>query len=333
MSKKSNVSNKEKIRLTLGTFLSILGVASVENELSNQDQSKSFRALCKIVDPTFSDPSNYQRATLSLFKRCGSGSLTNCPLCSVDKRKLFLKRYSDDYASVLSDINSYLDEHVIDTRFNWLGSAIIDTVSKDDQLKGPIIVDGKEITKEELCSQNRLDKIIGGVINYLLSNDIKNTDGQETIKKWSIPNDRYNKDHYETENKKSKVSKDLIFPQEKVTKEFQKGASTKNRKITANKSKEADIFSNYIQSIIGDPLERPSFFDRTIRTKFEDTYVCNNVMLTRFADFKQKNNFRPIRDISREKVIKYTKKLIITGSGGMGKTSMLVYLNKQTAIG
>jgi len=355
--------SEEKIipRLCGGTFLTLLLQRKQINKEIGKPNPNSYylRDLFKICEDNFySDFKGNSAATLtSKYKSCETetlGWLNTFPDSNISN---FKRRIENEYDSLLEEIQQYVDNYLLfDVENPWLVYALLELIRDDQTISNDFLfycqADGQVISKEELLNKKEicLPSLLIGVWYYIISEKIPNVDGRDTYLTWTkdakiknAPRQFISKIGTEYPKKINIISfkKDtsavikiqgennteggfVLLPKMAIDYRRPKSPKATKRPLVQHQEYLKRILEKYnsIKTLLYSEEPKP----------FYDFYVCNNLR-KRTYNSKDKNSYTYsfIEDCNIDKLRASSRYIIISGTGGLGKSMMMRHLLLSTA--
>jgi len=317
-------------RLCGGTFFVLLREACIS---SSTDQDVLF-SLVKIFDPSFEirKPNSFKTNT-SNFRRCYSKCQKYFGFDNDSQVWLFNDAFSNNYDSLLLQMNQIIDEYIKDSRLLvWLVGALMELIESDSSISENaqfyIGSNGSSITKKEMLNTTKVNaaEFILGVWHFILTNRIDNELGQSTYNEW------YTGDLTTAQTFVSEIgrkrSKDIVL------------ASSDSFLFTDHSVEDADDDEDEEHPI---PDAVYNYKDPYFITAYKEYYKLKTLLYKRksypFYSFFECNDVgefdlydeefldeNAIHNCSISKLTRISRYIILEGTGGIGKSMMMRHL-------
>lgn len=360
------MANDEKYTLCGGTFLTLLlqarkpRTAARKNAMGESDglsDSELFAALIRVLMPEFEVPAGRSFVTFtSSYKACNLSANDTLPF---DKRSL-IDKFSEDmdenYPAVLErmcDLTSaFLDEKNMG---KWLICALMETISKDESITSePFYVDSikQRYTKQKLLEMDEVEfqPFLLGIWHFILSQRPENSVGRTTVDKWhdqdgaarskkkfistvgenwsgvtavkSVTPDDLDQEAEEADPYYVPDNMDaLLFPggiAPELTEEPPWILIPKGIMPIRN-------FTAYLENAYGKYSQMKTLLYNDSPREFYDFYVCNDIN-QKIYEKKYSYRIRTIHDPSVKSLRECSNFVLISGTGGLGKSMMMRHL-------
>ena len=291
----------------------------------------------------------------SEFRTCKINSSTYIPFEDNVITAFFNDAVTKKDSDTQKRMSEFIDTFVNPTLLEWLTKSLIETIYNDKGISNEtefLISQTASLSVDELVKVKNIEVEIFllSIMKYIFSNRINNTLGIETFKAWfdrksersewkfinesigfSISQEiiisRFNTDHtneeYESEPDISRYAP-IIFGSNGVAPDL---STLKNGDIfymdrALLEDKEHTAFDDY--------LDKAGKFYENIKTllysekprRFNDFYVCNNLQTKEYVGGPKYKLISP----NIETLLSISKRLIISGTGGIGKSMMMRHL-------
>lgn len=347
-----------KFRLCGGTFFTLY--LQTRNSLA---RSKNFKSLeskysdshyleqfIKIACPNFTvHNADTFKTNVSEYKSCQKSNGMNLPFDDIDFVLGFDDAVKNHYPEVLKRVYDFMDEtkEKAASGRTRIVATILELIDEDDTIpddaKFYVKEGGSYITKKDLCKTKKFvyQSFILGVWHYIVTNIPDNKVGRETYLSW----------HTEAEEKHGQpLFKNLIVDKEHreifVSFEgdpcsnftFEKTGSEAQPYVpNGNEEETHDAFNTYIENVI-DKYSNIKTLLYSSPKDFYSFYVPNDITElstpgNRFAEDREvKIVSTPDHYVSIIDILRFSGNyVILTGTGGIGKSMMMRHLLLSTA--
>lgn len=296
------------------------------------------QALLEVANPTTELPSGDSAKTnSSQFKTCKIDKSSWFPLLSNDFIEAFEYQMNNCYSATLIRMNelfkNYIDKGP--TRTNRLGRSILDLIAKDTSIPDDAIFyikNGTEgIKKMDMLPNDKyeLQPFVLGVWYYLISNKVKNTDGEATFNYMHSSSIEHGTYEINFDISTSQYNETPII----ALSDFDARLDLEEQKNTVVPEIPYD-FTEYLNKIENKYKDVKTFLYKNAPKYFYDFYVCNDIMPRSegryYADFDREFYGKRNENIKNATMYDLYSKcgnfLLITANGGMGKSMMMRHL-------
>lgn len=297
--------------------------------------------LIKIFIPCFEvNNQNTFSTNTSNFRRCYNTCDTYFHFKDDWQVRSFQRSFENEYASLLSQMNQIIDAFIKDReRLKWLVSALIELIEMDDSISGNAVfligAGGSSVTKNELLdiSEIRAPEFLLGVWHYVLVNKIDNRVGKKTYDDW------YTGDLETAQSFSSYIG--LERSSNIVLHSVSGKAESANEILSVETSSENNSDSGSIlpEAVLSykDPYYVTAYKEHCLlktllykykRHSFYSFFECNDVYVgDPYYDTPEDNPDYPvIKNCTVSQLSKISNHIMLTGTGGIGKSMMLRHL-------
>lgn len=331
------------IRLTPGILLDFLidAIVPLSYNTSNYNDRKAcllFSDLIKITYPDLEINQKTADSQLSSFRSCKKNTAKWAPLLKneyiLSTNEYFNDKYLECIKNLIPLTNRYFSTSQTNINNIMLIKKILTTIKKDETISNDqtffITYDKKAITKEEMLKLHsfQFQPFIFGVWYFLISNKIDNLLGEDT---YNYLYKKYNEQDaahfYRTDYTSSchfgTITIDIL----------QENHSIFSSDALNLQSIDPDIIKNYLDKLFEEKNKPNVHFYCSERKSFYDYFVCSDLISSSEYNFvilpfdKNSGNKTRIKDVTISKLTeKNGKKILITGTGGLGKSTMMTHL-------
>lgn len=350
------MSEKTFPKLCGGTFFVLLLQAkqksskarnSVLGDSDGKTEVDVLRELIKVYNPDY----RYEetaiksvRSDCTSFKKCEKEKGTYLPFDPIQDAGLiatFNNEVLTEYATARGRMQKFIDGYVdVKHSGKWLVKAIIElidadkTIEKDDKFF--ITGDGKPITRSEFVKQVYVDlaSFLLGVWHYIVCKPVNNKAGDMTYQAWFKSEGEHTRPVFVSSI--GQDSERVVVLKEEV--------ETHSEEVHIEKTDRPEEcfaydYADYISLISEKYSTLKTLLYSDAPRPFYDFYVCNDVRIGMFSrEFiesrveRGSNPFDPIQDLTIDKVqSEISNFVILTGTGGLGKSMMMRHLLLNTA--
>lgn len=345
-----------KPKLCAGIFLGLLSEAKSYNQkrsLRMQGDTCVFTMpnfLCDLRDLTFiskptdktlSKVSDTSDSNISNIKTCTIDGTTWFPINKEDQCQIFLEKFTNNYASTLNQlcrniVYEYLSEE--GAIYRLLGRRLLELIKLDDSIPDDTVFyinsDGSGIERQ-LIAPNlvyRLQPLILGVWRYIIEKRPKNTEGKETLNEYFT----YTKSEYILKEECKLGHQDFentvieLMDLEDENLKFNEDApAIKN--VAGTKYNNYYNFKDYLENIKSENNAPKTFLYESAGVAFQSFYVCNDIRFQNvnrlFGTSFGGAEIKVIKNATATKIRENCSNfVVITGTGGLGKTMMMNHL-------
>ena len=297
--------------------------------------------LIQIVQPDYIKPAGDTFKTYTTyFKRCAENTPQDLQFADDAVVSAFLSRLESDYASVLNDmtgfVNKYIEVGTTRQKDLKLARRLIEMIVNDkgepaipDNYQFAISKDGTTVPKNELMTVSSiyLPAFLLSIWKFIVMERKNNSVGAATVSSWSIPN----------------VQGRYSIPESSPVPEgFTVDCGTYVSPVLPSQNTEfsEELTPTVVQKLITQGvytyLRKAEEKYSTIKTllysdqpkPFYSFYVCNTI---RYRNGGSRASRRPmdmsiLEDATVDKIRKISRFVIISGTGGLGKSMMMRHL-------
>lgn len=337
------MSENNSPRLCAAIFFNILlenkkqGASARDRYNGNSDvlsEPQLLAGLIRLFKPTFEIPAGRTFSTVtSNFKKCSPTNSEYLPFDDYEYINEFDRTVRNDYMSALLSMDQFIQKF-INTDLIRCSSKLISTLldviihdtSIDDMdifFAGP---NGQSYTKKELTTTTRIffQPFLLGIWHYILMNRKDNTVGFDTLE-WLI-------NYYHLHSKISETEDDNLFARELTVeifniKPFVTSDSFDEQLSTRQLSGKPQYdYSTYIAKASEDKDCLKTMFYKNLGQPFYSFYICNKIRQKPLKTNPTMALAKVDKPTIPELRKKFSRQIIITGTGGLGKSMMLKHL-------
>lgn len=282
--------------------------------------------LIKIFYPEHKIPAGRSFAVdTTNYKQCIKNDGANLPFNDValigNFDDLVKKHYTRALERMVKFSNAYLDSVGLAPRINYAITMIIATISNDKTIdKSQLFYtqpNGIPITKEELCGLTTVyaEPFLLGVWHFIITQRQNNLVGADTLAQWMPDLFQSSRGEYPFRWDRTNLvqAEKYILPE-----------THQNDYVEIDEEEMEDVFdyTPYLQATKNKFSELKTLLYNDRPRKFYDFYVCNHICPARHP-----HRIRLIPDIiSLTSGFRGSPHVVITGSGGLGKSMMMRHL-------
>lgn len=344
-------------RLCGGTFFTLLlqakkqrtsarqKVLGKKDGLSNKDV---FLELLRIVNPNFKEPAGNSFSTYtSEYKACRLSANEYLPFDKVPIIASFNDAVINNYISVLKAMSELLETYIdIDVKSHWLTLALLELLEKDvsidDDALFYVSADGCAVSKSVVCSSDEISfqSLILGIWHYIIMERPDNSVGQDTYNSWHLQASsekgqrkfisqigcQANKkisvnisDFFVNKEKNGVVP--IIFDDDIAPELTEDGILYVSREFL----KPHGEFTDYLENAKAKYSKIKTLLYNDQPRNFYDFYVCNDIYQMIYVS-KYTYRRKYISNASAELLAECSNFVIISGTGGLGKSMMMRHL-------
>jgi hypothetical protein len=326
-------------RLCPGTFFDLIREAGYprkrvwgkENE--NTDPNCLFE-LIRVMDPGYEKPSGGTFAkAVSHFKKCEDEGKNVLPFEDENfYRNLFeVRRFNRPGYLAPHNMNAFILKYVdVKNYGDWLASALIELILRDKTIDDEEIflpripAHGDSIRKRELETLNevRLTALMSGIIHYLLHERIPNNAGRATYLRWYEPVGKGQPDKFKSNAIGNDIHVTCLFSEKLLDQEGIEHPDETGPVLNI------ENYRNYLAKARGKYGKVKTLLYSEQPCDLNSIYVNGTLCCDR--------SYHAIRsglitDVTPGKLIRISPYVIITGTGGLGKSMMMKHLFIQAA--
>lgn len=313
-----------------GTFFTILLQATKERIIRQnltEQKAESIRDMDVMLGLTYVvTGTNLQvsegsmKKSTSLYKECQINGDSNIPFDNDNYISDFDSLVRNDYSIALSRITTFTERFLDKAKKEFLVKALLELIENDATIDTEehffIRSDGSSLSKGEITEETHFEykPFLLGVLHFVIHNKRDCSNGTETLDSWAPKTNTHVQRNY----------KNHVF------------GATINRTISVEDSRKRSIPAETDGNTV--PREKTPYdtylansqeYYSQIKTlfysehphRFRDFYVCNNL-----CQRETGKKYPPIPDATIDKLAKNTRFIIITGTGGIGKSMMMRHL-------
>lgn len=339
---KVNTGVKTKImyRLCGGTFFTLILQAikqktSIRKKFGEKTDGLSdkevFSGLVKIFYDNYDMPKTDSfRTIISKYKNCEITSSEYLPMNDNIYINRFNEEIKNNYNLVIQRTNTFILNYIdSESKGQWLASSIIELVHNDsyiDQELFYVLDSNKPINKNELINlpELSLSNLIAGIWHYIIVNKIDNSIGKNTIDMWLDSSVVKGSQRPFISDIGNNSSVSVIIPSDLEEDHLLHKDEKKIKKVGNNP------FSHYIKKITEKYNRIKTLLYSETPKPFYSFYVCNDIIQKiQIKRFTYKNSI--IKDANVDLLSKTSNFILITGTGGLGKSMMMRHLLLDSA--
>lgn len=252
------------------------------------------------------------------YKMCNQNSVSLIPLTEggiIDH--LSFGKIGTSYFEAQEKMKRFVIDKIAHDHYsqNLLAAAIIETIMNDESIKENEVFfclknSPFKMQKKDLRNAINLDlpSLLIGASYYIFTKNVINTTGKKTVDKWlKKETSKNDKTNYQFS---SDIGIRLADEKPNLVKIPYYGPDDDNP---------SDSLKDISVKIIKQNYEKlNTFLDIYEQKEFVDIFVCN--------DISPKNNSKKITNVTLQKLMDYSKFILLTGAPGIGKTMMLRHL-------
>lgn len=360
------MATDERFRLCGGTFLTLLLQARKQRTAARKNSSgerdglsdgEVFAGLLRVVQPNFETPAGRSFVTYtSSYKACRLSSNEYLPFDKSSIIEKFNSALLDNYSSVLKRMceftSCYLDEQ---NKGEWLICAILEIISKDDEINDePFYIDryGKRYSKEKIMEADSVEfqPFLLGVWNFIVNYRFDNSVGADTYERWHQKGTTRSRPKFISQigmnwrrdievvylslnaiDEEEEEQDPYVVPSNKEALLLPGGIAPELTGeapwilIPKGILPAVTDFSEYLDNAYDKYSHVKTLLYSDAPRDFYDFYVCNDIsqkIYTKKSSYKIKR----IKDVSVKKLKDCSNFILISGTGGLGKSMMMRHL-------
>jgi hypothetical protein len=334
------MSSKFYSKLCMGTFFTLLlqsrkdRYSSLDNLEGKKDHLADYLILLdliRVVRPSHNTANeSTMKSCTSNLKCCKPKSSKWIPFNSKQFIDDFDQNIHNDYSSILIRMHSLITRyfHINNAQDkNIIGNRIFELISLDKSITDNAVFylsPNEEITKKQLLEKKHisLQPFLLSVYYYIIKNQIDNKEGKDTFDSW------HEKDNVNSVGRftsviglKTKASFKMIDESNDLFKPMI--ASTQNLE-------ESSIdYSSYLENLKNKYYKVKTFLYNNESHELRDFFVCNDITFSLTGKYKKgvfnfSNEHYTIQNATTNEIVEMCGNfIIISGTGGIGKTMMM----------
>ncbi len=282
--------------------------------------------LIKVFNPDFEMPTGRSLSTeTTKYKQCIKSSSVNMPFDDLilieEFDKLVKEHYTQAVARMQIFCNEFLERAIV-FKVDYVLTAIITTIDADETIAKDQLFytqpDGTPITKGELCELATVytEPFLLGVWHFILTQRKNNLIGVDTLALW-IPKFGF---PFRDEGKINFDKNTLVHGERYIIPGLNHNGSTDIDECEVNENFD---YTPYLQATKTKFSELKTLLYNDRPRKFYDFYVCNSICSRRSLHH---GLFLQPDIISLTSGFRGATHVVITGTGGLGKSMMMRHL-------
>lgn len=306
-------------RLCGPTFFSLI-IANKKKDISDPSLMQNFLT---IFQDTYKPDESTIKSTTSQYRNGNlSGNSSWIEFHDSNYINKINYKYNKEYYSILKNINSFLADNIIDkASIILLGKQILELILNDDSISNEQVFKIKSnkegITKSELSNLNRykIDYLFLGVWMYILNNKKDDSVAKETIENWFQSKGNYTKKEFVSNIGYNQCESYII--------QIDTNPTTSTNDPIIEDADEDYNFNPYLDAIHNHYSQVKTILYEYQPHDFHTIFECNDIST---CEYNPKNNSRSrIENSSHLKIYNIigNNKLLLTGTGGIGKSMMM----------
>lgn len=336
-------------KLTGGTFFILLthaklvGISKRKQQEGVKTDLTDYELLEGLLKIAQSSHNEFAKSTMknntTQFKNCEKWCTSWLPFNDQAFIAEFTSEFKDNYSALLVKMNEYFINYLDYTnsiKMNKLGRAILELISLDDSIDENCVFFINDptlgIPKKSLTPETNyaIQQLILGVWLFIIQHKIDNTLGKETYLNWYKEPAVSGRQWVFVSNIGDGQYKDTIIT---LTSDLDIKMDISSVKITNNSVAEYN-FTNYLASLKKKYSSITTFLYIHEPRPFESFYICNDLVLSSQFSFCRESYYYSLID-EKDKVkngtvskivSRYSNFIILSGTGGLGKTMMINHL-------
>lgn len=338
-------------KLCGGTFFTIIvstiGLSRTSrNFYAHEEHSAQyivFRDLIRIIEPTYriTNQDSFKTST-TYYKSCQKDAGQHAPFDEVHAKSFDLlvkKEYSTALERMYDFAKAHLNEE-FDHSIILLVAALRDLIKSDSSIPDDAMFyvkeSGRPISKAELCSTTRfsLQAFLLGVWHYIVSNQVDNTLGRDTYLSW-LKTTESNHKVLEFDLGTEDISTIEVYSKNRSSTLTQKFYS--EEETIDYRTFPAANYQKYLRGIVAKYFKMKTLLYSDYNREFYSFYVCNGLKCNNFSLNPDRSLLKSSPDHDPEydtmglitpKEIRSSggNKVLIVGTGGLGKSMMMRHL-------
>ncbi len=301
------------------TFFSLI-VANKKKDISDPSLMQNFLS---IFQNTYKPDESTVKSTTSQYRNCNlTGSSSWIEFHNTNYINKINHEYETEYYVLLKNINTFLIDNIIDkASIILLGKQILELIINDDSISNEQVFKIKsnkeEISKSELLNLNRykIDSLFLGVWMYILNNRKDDSIGKKTIDNWFESKGSYTRKEFVSNIGYNQCENYIIQIETE-------SPTSKKEPIIEDDDKDYN-FTSYLDAIYTHYSQVKTILYEYQPHDFHTIFECNDIST---CEYNSKcNSYARIDNSSHLKIYKIigNNKLLLTGTGGIGKSMMM----------
>ncbi len=338
-------TKENDVRLSGGVFFSLLLRARKQrtavrgNDLTSSDgltQTDALRDLIRVFYPGYKEPSKGTtfKQNVSQYKTCVLSCNTYLPFDREEIIITFRDKLENCYLDPLMLMDRFVEKYLdVDYAMDDLISTIINVIESDDGIPDDaafyIWAYKDPVKKKELIHEKKIcvPSFLLGVWGYIITNQLDNSRGSKTIDLWV---------DCDASGKKGKLKSGVLAGKKRcLTYDvyFNYQANTGRTNGLGKQYDDIEItvdYSEYLRKTKEKYGQMKTLLYNDQPKSFDDFYVCNNLGKKERVPDKKYYRTVIIKDFSIDQIYRKYGFIIITGTGGLGKSMMMRHLLLDT---
>ncbi len=351
------MANRDTMRLCGGTFLVLLlesrgyrrnarmGAGRVAD---GKSEPAVFEKLIQTVIPDFQKPTTGRtfNTFTSDYKLCRKSDSPTAPLTDPRIVRNYNAEVINNYSDKLSEFSAFLDTSIdIETNGRWLVAALLDLIEADDSIPDNaeffILPNGESVNKDMLSDIEDycIPAFLMGIWHYILTHIMDNTVGASTLNRL-LPQEMANAERQFNHSfgvaRSEQISVHTEIPEcnqdEPIVSEYRPGIAPE---LTGDPmyiitgvelGLGNDEFAEYLDNAYDKYKMKKTLLYGDEAKPFYDFYVCNDVFRVNHQMGRGAPRRELIRNITVENLTERHNFIILSGTGGLGKSMMMQHL-------
>ncbi len=341
------MADKKKYTLCGGTFLVLLLQArkprfasrkNTEGKTDGLSDNELFESLLHVSFPEHvaNKRGGSPRTFTSMYKSCKLATNDYLPFKDEKRIDIFDDEVQHNYSTVLQRMCRFTSDFLnADNLGSWLVRAILETIKYDDSItdeKFYINADGTAVDKEHMLAADEFDlqPFLLGIWHFILKNRPNNLAGRETFEAWH-EKPQIGRAVWQFNSDIGKKWKDIavnVIPWRNTGENNSDDGATIHPSVPTVPAVpviDLHLYRQYLQKTYEKYSEMKTLLYTDAPRRFYDFYVCNDIVK---KGNTARNIFYPevISNATVEDLIKRSRFIVITGTGGIGKSMMMHHL-------
>lgn len=301
-------------------------------------EPESLKGLIKVLDPNYQEPyaSTFKTNTTD-YKKCRISAGTYLPFTHKPIVTAFDDAVKNDYHTTLARMIAYADRFIdMENASSFLCKALLALIDLDDSIpddaKFYVVPAGCAITKAQLKQDKHIyfQALLLGVWHFIILNRPDNSVGKSTAEAIANGTAIWCTEEYFTSLTDNDGRRFYFTDKEKYG-----SAETESDETPEQPERPSAIvdYTDYLSRI----QEKYGYIKTLLYNdephKFYDFYVCNDVFQNArvAADGEAHPLMRHFENFNLEQILKCSNFVLLTGTGGLGKSMMMRHLLLDTA--
>ena len=274
------------------------------------------------------------KTTVSYYKNCIGAEYSEIPVYESAYIESYSRRITSEYPILLDEMHAIITTFLKtdDESVSRLTRILLEALSKDKTVPDDTVLyalpSGSDIAKKSLVRQSNINlpAFLIGIWYYICANHRDNTLGRETLEKWLWEADKQaSRPGILRQNVGTRITRSISI-QIDIPEILKPVESADCEPAISNADPELLLrFSDYLDSLFNEYSKIQTVIYSDYKSAIEDIYVPTSL---RKADVPESapEELALIKEISRQSIRDYSRTVLITGMGGIGKSVDMQYI-------